>query len=416
LKILIVTQYFWPENFRINDMAAQLQERGHEVTVLTGLPNYPSGKLFPGYGYFSRHRETFQNVSVIRFPHFPRGNCGFFGMAACFLSFALMGSLLAPWLLRGKVFDVIFVYEPSPITVGFPAVVMRALRKIPLVFWVQDLWPESLTSAGNIHSPWILKPVERMVKFLYRHFDRILVTSRGFIPSVLARGAVVKQVEYYPQSAEKIFRPVEVPENAEVRRLLPKGFVVLFGGNIGVSQDFPTILAAAEALRERTDIHWIIIGSGRMEGWVKSQVAHCHLERTVHLLGRFPVESMPQFYACADVVLVTLKRDPIYAVTLPAKIQAYMACGRPILAALEGEGAHVVVESGCGVVVPSGDAKSLAKAVEELASAEKGTLQRMGERGRAYCATHFEFDHLLGRLEEILCAESRKALAKEATR
>ena len=402
MRILLVTQYFWPENFRINELATQLRDRGHEITVFTGLPNYPSGKIFPGYGFCRRLREDYRGIPVIRFPHLPRGDRGFLGMAANFVSFALLGSLLAPFLLRGRPFDVIFVYEPSPITVGFPAVVMRALRKIPLVFWVQDLWPESLTSAGNIRSPWILKPVERMVRFLYRRFDRTLVTSRGFVPSVVRHGAPQDRVEYHPQSAERIFRPLEIPSDAPERGLLPKGFVLLFGGNIGVSQDFPTILDAADHTRNREDLHWVIIGSGRMENWVREQVAVRRLEGTVHLLGRHPLERMPWFFACADVLLVTLKQDPIYGVTLPAKLQAYMACGRPVLAALDGEGAQVIREAGCGLSVSPGDPRALAEAALHLASLPREELHSMGRQGRDYSAIHFNPERLLLRLEEIL--------------
>ena len=414
MRILLVTQYFWPENFRINELATQLRDRGHEITVFTGLPNYPSGKIFPGYGFCRRLREDYRGIPVIRFPHLPRGDRGFLGMAANFVSFALLGSLLAPFLLRGRPFDVIFVYEPSPITVGFPAVVMRALRKIPLVFWVQDLWPESLTSAGNIRSPWILKPVERMVRFLYRRFDRTLVTSRGFVPSVVRHGAPQDRVEYYPQSAERVFRPLEVPPDAPERGLLPVGFVLLFGGNIGVSQDFPTILEAAELTRSRTDLHWVIIGSGRMEDWVREQVAARRLGKTVHLLGRHPLERMPRFFACADALLVTLKRDPIYGVTLPAKLQAYMACGRPVLAALDGEGAQVIRESRCGLAVPSGDPKALAEAALRLASLSGEERCSMGRRGRDYCSVHFDPERLLLRLEEILRDARMEDTHKEA--
>ena len=414
MRILLVTQYFWPENFRINELATQLRDRGHEITVFTGLPNYPSGKIFPGYGFFLRLREDYRGIPVIRFPHLPRGDRGFLGMAANFVSFALMGSLLAPFLLRGRAFDVIFVYEPSPITVGFPAVVMRALRRIPLVFWVQDLWPESLTSAGNIRSPWILKPVERMVRFLYRRFDRTLVTSRGFVPSVVRHGAPLDRVEYHPQSAERIFRPLEIPSDAPERGLLPKGFVLLFGGNIGVSQDFPTILDAADRTRNREDLHWVIIGSGRMDDWVREQVAARHLEGTVHLLGRHPLEKMPLFFSCADALLVTLKRDPIYRVTLPAKLQAYMACGRPVLAALDGEGTQVIREAACGLVVPSGDPEALAEAALHLASLPQEERRRMGQRGQEYSSAHFDPERLLLRLEEILRDARMEDTHKEA--
>ncbi len=157
MKILIVTQYFWPETFRINDLAQGLIERGHQVTVLTGLPNYPGGKFFEGYGYRGPYRQDYGGVDVIRVPLIPRGNGGGFQLALNYFAFAVSGAVLAPLRCRGS-FDAILVFEPSPITVGVPAIVLRALKRVPLLFWVQDLWPESLSATGAVKSRWVMRP------------------------------------------------------------------------------------------------------------------------------------------------------------------------------------------------------------------------------------------------------------------
>jgi glycosyltransferase involved in cell wall biosynthesis len=400
LKILIVTQYFWPENFRINDLATGLRERGHEVTVYTGKPNYPEGRFFPGYGFFGRVREDYHGVRVIRAPLIPRGSGGRFRLVLNFFSFALFGSLLAPFRCDGT-YDVILVYEPSPVTVGLPALVLKWIKRAPVLFWVQDLWPETLSATGVVNSKWILKAVGQMVRFIYRHCDLILVQSRAFIAPVEDLGVAAQKILYYPNSAEEIFRPLAIePQRPSGQELSPGGFHVVYAGNLGAAQDFETILSAADKLRSEHGIHWDIIGDGRMQAWVESEVRRRKLGNNVHLLGRHPIESMPRFFALADAMLVTLKQDPVFALTIPSKVQSYLACGRPIIAALDGEGARVVAESGAGIAASAGDAGALAEGVRRLYRMSRPEREAMGQRGRRYFEQHFERELLLGRLEE----------------
>src|SRR5690349_8507872 len=185
MKILIVSQYFWPESFRINDLALGLKERGHNVTVLTGMPNYPSGRLFSGYAMFSPTKEIFEGIPILRVPLIPRGSKGRWRLALNYISFALCASLLAPLRCKGP-FDIIFVFEPSPVTVGIPALVLKKLMQAPIVFWVQDLWPESLSATGAVKSQRVLQWVANLVGYIYRRCDCILVQSEGFIPYVTA--------------------------------------------------------------------------------------------------------------------------------------------------------------------------------------------------------------------------------------
>jgi len=400
LKILIVTQYFWPENFRINDLATGLRERGHEVTVYTGKPNYPEGRFFPGYGFFGRAREDYHGIRVIRVPLIPRGAGGRLGLILNFFSFALFGSLLAPFRCQG-VFDAILVYEPSPVTVGLPALVLKWIKRAPMLFWVQDLWPETLSATGVVNSRWMLKAVEQLVQFIYRHCDLILVQSRAFMAPVAALGVAAQKTHYFPNSAEKVYRPLAIeasrPSGPES---LTGGFRVVFAGNIGAAQDFETILSAADKLRAERGIHWDIIGDGRMQGWVESEIHLRKLGDNVHLLGRHPLESMPRFFALADAMLVTLKRDPVFALTIPSKIQSYLACGRPIIAALDGEGARVIEDSGAGFAVRAGDAGAMAEGVLRLYRMPRQEREAMGQRGRRYFEQHFERELLLSRLEQ----------------
>ena len=408
MRILVVTQYFWPENFRVNDLSVALVERGHEVTVLTGMPNYPGGRFFDGYGWFTPSRQRWNGMEVLRCPLIPRGKGGGLRPALNYASLALSASLLGPWKCKGN-FDVIFVHEPSPITIALPALMLRRLRGTPVLLWVLDLWPESVTAAGSVRSPAVLGLISRMVRFIYRHCDRVLVQSRGFIDHVVAQGASTEKVLYFPSWAEALF--TQAPDSNQASPSLPplpEGFRVMFAGNIGAAQDFETILAAAEQLRGEQDIHWVIVGDGRMAAWVKEQIHARGLADTVHLTGSYPLEAMPPLFAQADALLVTLKRDPIFALTIPGKIQSYLACGRPIVGMLDGEGAQVLRESGAALVGSSGDAQALAANVLALNRMHREERERMGQAGRRYYNQYFERDRLMTQLEQWF-EQTRKA-------
>lgn len=397
MHVLIVTQYFWPEDFRVNDLALGLKERGHRVTVLTGKPNYPGGAFFPGYSFFARAREDYHGVAVRRVPLLPRGTSKGLRLALNYLSFAFLASLLAPWLCREK-YDVIFVYQTSPITVAIPALLLRCLKHIPVMLWVQDLWPESLSATGALHSQRILKWVDRLVRYIYKRCDRVLIQSRSFADSIQSKGVPADKLLYFPNSAESFYHPMTLPPEAPERGKLPNGFRVMFAGNIGAAQDFETILAAAEKLRAYSNLHWIILGNGRRRDWVDDQVKARGLSGQVHLLGRFPLEAMPRFFALADVLLVTLRKEPIFALTIPGKIQSYLACAKPVVAALDGEGGRVIKEAGAGIAVPAGDANALANAILRMSQLPADALLNIGQRGRTYFEQHFDRERLLDQL------------------
>lgn len=394
MNIMVVSQYFWPENFLINDLAAGLIERGHTVTVLTGSPNYPNGRFFEGYGYINRC-ESYRGAKVVRVPLIPRGDGGGVRLVMNYFSFAAAASILAPFLCKGP-YDVIFVFEPSPITVGFPALVLKKLKFAPVLFWVQDLWPESLSATGAVKTKSVLSIIGMLVRFIYCRCDRILIQSKAFRDSIIQQGGRPDDVRYFPNSTESVFHARQKFSGESPS--LPHGFIIMFAGNIGAAQDFGTIIAAAKLLKGYSKIHWVIVGDGRMREWAEKEILTLGLNGNFHFLGRHPVEEMPALFARADALLVTLKKEPIFALTIPSKIQAYLASGRPVVAAIDGEGARIIDEAGAGVTAPTENPEALARAVVQMYETPGAVREEMGARGRAYYDANFDRNVLLDKL------------------
>jgi colanic acid biosynthesis glycosyl transferase WcaI len=398
VRILIVSQYFWPENFRINDLAEELAGRGHEVTVLTGEPNYPEGRILPDYRANPGAFAWFGSVPVVRVPIIPRGNSSI-KLVLNYLSFAVTASLLGVWKLRKQSFDAIFVFQTSPITAALPAVLLRRLKRAPMLMWILDLWPDTLAAIGVIKSPRLLALVGRIVRFIYRRCDRILVQSRAFVPKVAALAGGGERIRYFPGWAETVFSAEDDAEPAPELAPYVHDFKVVFAGNIGEAQDFPAILDAAHALRDTPGLRWIIVGDGRAAAAVRDEIVRRKLENQVVLLGRFPLQRMPAFFAGADALLVTLRNEPIWSMTIPGKVQSYLAAGKPLLAMLNGEGGRVIKEAGAGLVAPAGDGLALAAQVARLMSADAAARGAMGQVGARYGQANFDRNHLVGDLE-----------------
>lgn len=406
MRLLIVTQYFWPEGFRINDLAGEFVRRGHHVTILTGLPNYPGGRILPEFRAHPRHFDSFEGARVVRVPILGRGSGGF-RLALNYLSFAVSASLIGLWKLRGQDFDAIFVYEPSPITVGIPAALLRAVKNAPMTFWVLDLWPETLRAIGVIRSHFVINLIGQLVSAVYRRCDLILAQSRSFVPQIEARCFIGGQrVEYFPSWAEAIF---DSCEESDAPELPPKEgkFDILFAGNIGDAQDFPAILAAAERLQAYTDIRWLIVGDGRAAQWVSREITRRRLDASVIMLGRHSVERMPSFYRRADALLVTLKDEPIFAMTIPGKLQTYLMAGVPILGMLNGEGSRVIETAEAGLVCAAGDHEALSVAVLKMRSLPVTERIAMGSRGTDFGRREFDRIRLMDRLEHWLMTVSK---------
>jgi colanic acid biosynthesis glycosyl transferase WcaI len=397
VRVLLVSQYFWPENFRINDLAKELVERGHHVTVLTGKPNYPSGKVFAEFKSAPRAFGNYFGADVCRVPMLARGT-GAMRLALNYLSFVVGASLFAPAKLSGKQFDVVFVFEPSPITVGLPAILLGKLKRAPVIFWVQDLWPDTLVAVNAVTSPWLLAAVGSMVRFIYKRCVLVLGQSHGFLDRIAAYCDDPAKIRYFPNWAEDAPAAADATPAAEIP---PKDdtFDILFAGNIGEAQDFPAILDAIELLKNRTEIRWIIVGDGRRSDWLQAEIARRGLDRCVLMPGRFPIDRMPSFYARADALLVSLRADPVFALTVPSKVQSYLMAGAPVLGMLDGEGAEVIRRANAGLTCAAGDSAGLAKAVSELSAMPRAQRMCLGENGHRYAESEFGRSVLVDRLE-----------------
>lgn len=405
MNILIVTQYFYPENFRVNDLATEFKNRGHEITVLTGIPNYPAGKYYNGYGVVKNNRETYKGIKIFRSPLIPRGSGSSVRLALNYISF-IIGSIFTSLFLLRKKFDIIFVFEPSPITVCLPAIFIKKIKRIPICFWVLDLWPESVVSAGNLKTGLIPKILNPLVKFIYKHSDKILVSSRGFINSIEEKGINKNKVNFFPQWAEPIFKPLK-PERILLTSISTNDFIVMFAGNIGEAQDFPSILEAAKLLREYSNIHWVILGGGRKEKWVRERVDEFNLGSNFHLLGSYPLEKMPEFYSHADCMLFSLKKEYIFSITIPAKVQTYLACAKPVVAMIDGEAAKIIDDSKAGISCPSESPEILSKNIKHLSLMKKNDLNKLGENALAYYNKEFERDMLINEMEKLFIKMAR---------
>lgn len=413
MRILVVSQYFWPENFRINDLVQEWTQRGHEVTVLTGKPNYPAGRVFPEFLSHPERFGQYHGARVVRVPMLARAQ-GALRLVLNYASFVAGACLVGPWRLRGTGVDAIFVFEPSPITVGLPAILMGRVKHAPVVFWVLDLWPETLSAIGVVRSPRILGWVGRLVSFIYNRCTLVLGQSRGFGACIAKYCRDPGKIRYFPSWSEDVFAEADAPPAAEVPSTSGT-FSVLFAGNVGEAQDLPAVLDAAERLRDQPHVRWLIVGDGRKSEWLQAEVKRRGLDRQVLLLGRHPVERMPSFYAHADALLVSLKKDPVFSLTIPGKVQSYLVSGIPILGMLDGEGADIIRTADAGLTCGAGDGAGLADAVLHMAAMSPGERAAMGARGRAFAENEFDRNTLMDRLEQHLADAVRLHSRKGAT-
>ncbi|MEN5257517.1 glycosyltransferase family 4 protein [Pseudomonas protegens] len=405
MRILMLSQYFYPESFIINDIVSNLVKQGHEVTVATGKPNYPEGRVFNGYTAGGVQRERFQNtVEVVRVPLWPRGLGGARNLALNYLSFMLLGLICFPWLLRKRQFDAILVFAPSPITQVVPAILLKWIKGAKLALWVQDLWPESLSATGFVKNRHVLKAVGCMVKAIYSCCDILLVQSKAFVNPV-AQYAARKKIIYYPNSFDaKTTSATAIPDS--LSHLLDQHFCVVFAGNLGTAQSLDTLLQTALELRSDSSIRLVLIGSGSRLEWLENQKKLYGLDNLI-LPGRFSMESMPQIFERASALLVSLTDEPIFAQTIPSKIQAYLAAGRPIIASINGEGARIVLEAGAGYTSAAEEVQPLVANIRRLKALDISEREAMGRVGRAYFDEHFDMNRQVSVLVDLLENDSK---------
>ena len=414
--ILVVCQYFYPEVFRGTDIAFHWAEHGHDVHVVTGIPNYPDGVFHKSYWFFKRRHEVVNGVCVTRLPIFPRGNSKVMLMLNYFSYYIVAWVYILFHAIVHK-YDFVFVQQLSPVMMSAPGVLYKKLRKVPLYTWVLDLWPESLSAAGGINNKYILGGFKRFVKSEYKHSDKILTSSKSFDQSIMEYGEYRDKIVYFPQwsdgSSVSSGNGI-IKDNMNLTNILKQkgideakvfdkdSFKVMFAGAVGEAHGMECNLQAALLTKKRKDIKWVIVGDGRKLPWVQQFVKENGLEDTVYTLGRFSSETMPLFFETADVMLVSLTDSILFNLYAPAKISSYMASGKPIISCLNGEGAEVVKTAECGWHVPAGDAEKLAALVLYLADVDKAILVSKGQNGLRFYKENFQKEKCLWKLDEIV--------------
>ncbi len=408
MRILIVSQYFWPESFIINDLARSLTLEGHTVTIATGKPNYPSGRIASGYTQAGTAREIYaESIEVIRVPLRPRGSAGATGLALNYLSFVVSGLMHFPRLLRGRSFDTVLFFGVSPLTAAIPAAFLAWRKSAHLAFWIQDLWPDSLSATGMVKNRPALGLVRLMMRALYRQADTLLLQSQAFEAPVGACSDPGKLV-YFPNPAPMV-DSAEEPLPEALNSIFDHCFPVVFAGNLGRAQSLETIVEAARQLKGHPQIRIVVVGTGSEAGRMQHMISASGLDNIV-LIGLVDRVLMPSLFRRAAAVLVTLKNDPALGMVVPSKVQAYMQAGKPIIGALNGEGARIIEAIGCGLVVTAEDSDGLAKSILTLSSMPVSKLDAMGLAGQRYFETHFEARGMARRLVEIL--ESRMGVSR----
>ena len=399
MRILIFTNHFNPENFRVNDVALHLAEKGHKVTVLTAIPDYPKGKFYDGYGYFHKRIEHWNGITIIRSFIIPRGNGRALRLMINYLSMLLSSVFNAILLALFKRFDVVFVHETSPIMIGIPAVIVSKIQRIPLHFWVLDLWPESLSAAGNVQSPKILNIFNNLSRWIYKNSKHILMSSISFEKSILEKGDFKEKLIYFPQWGEDLYLK-ETSDSAKLQNI-PEGYKIMYAGNLGEAQNFENVLQVALRLKSH-NIQWLLVGDGRKRPWIEKFINDHQLQSSVHLLGSHPSTEMPSYFRQADAMLLSLKNEPIFNLTVPAKLQAYMASAKPILAMIGGEAKSIIEKAGCGYTSQPDDIDEMVRIITEKVLPNKEQFSELGEKGKVFYLQNFSKEQCMKHLDEIL--------------
>jgi colanic acid biosynthesis glycosyl transferase WcaI len=383
-SILILTEHYWPENFRVNDLARNLSLDGVSVTVLTGFPNYPKGKIYDEYRGLFFKREIRDNIDIIRIPIIPRGNGGVIMLIVNYASFVFSASI---WLIffSKKKYTNIFVFETSPITVALPAIFYKKIRsKNSLIaMWVLDLWPDYAFESLKLKSKILKYGITSICYFIYRNLDYALCQSRTYCGKI--KKYFNGEIVYLPNWAEEIFEGsshLSLPCNDSEEK------VILFAGNVGELQNLECLVKAVSILHNRTKLDnrlkVKIVGDGRFLSNIKKQVIEYELIHLFEFIGEMPLDSMPQFYASADILYISLIGSPVFNSTVPGKLQSYMAFGRPILGCIGGEAAEIINNSRSGIVVEPNDHFSLSKAIETLLETDVQKLEMMSKNARSF--------------------------------
>lgn len=402
-RVLIVGQHYWPETFRITDIAEGLVERGYEVDVLCGTPNYPAGRFFDGYSFFGRKFETHRGVRIYRAPEIPRGSNTSFRIFLNYISFPFFALFYVPFFLF-RHYDRVIAYQLSPVFMSLPAILISKIKGFPLYFYVCDFWPHSLFSMLSIKQAWLRKFITAFSYWHYRRSDGIMGVFKGmqerFVSDV---GIDAEKTLYIPQAPEKVYEAQ--PKNTSLAKRFAGTFNITFAGNINPAQCFDVVTQAAKIVKDSGihDIRYIIIGDGMSRKWLEKEVEKLGLANQFVFEGLKPVEKVPEYQTIADATLVALSESPLFEYGIPAKVYSYMPAGKPIIASMNGEGKRLINDMArCGVCVDSGDISGLAGAIIDIVHMDKKKRLAMGKRGRDYYFEHFEREYNLDRLEQFV--------------
>ncbi len=409
--ILVVTQYFYPEPFRINDMCEEWVKRGYKVTVLTGIPNYPEGKFYQGYGLTKKRKETWNGIEIIRIPLIARGK-GSVRLVLNYFSFVVSGFF---WKLFTKLkADMVFSFEVSPMTQVKVGCWYAKRRKIPHYLYVQDLWPENVEIVTGIHSKAVLNPIGKMVNRIYRDTDLIFATSESFVGEIQKRVFDDKsKVKFWPQYAEEFYQPTAARVNGLIN---DNSFKIIFTGNVGQAQGLDILPKTAACLREKgVRVKFVIVGDGREKDKLLAEIAERNVSEYFTLVDRKPAEEIPAYLRSCQAAFLSFMDNALFANTIPAKLQSYMACGMPIIAAATGETKRIVEAAKCGMCSEIGDAESLAETIIDFMN--RSDLAQMGENARKYCVEHFNKSKLMDEMDGYLLSagvnKKRERLVKD---
>lgn len=389
--ILVISQYFYPEQFRINDICSEWIIRGYRVTVITGIPNYPEGRFYNGYGLFKHRRETWQGIEIIRLPLFPRGhNAIMLGMN--YLSFVLSGFI---WNVLTKLnADYVFIFEVSPMTQALPGVWYAKKNNIPCYLYVQDLWPDNVEIVTGIHNAHILGIIQAMVDYIYKRCDKIFATSPSFVKTIIRRGVDKKKVEYWPQYAEDFYQPVKDKDRRDQGKHF---FDIIFTGNIGKAQGLDILPKVAALLKDEA-VRFIIVGNGRYINEFIQEIENHNVQSMFRILGRKEPVEIPTLLGQCDAAFISFMNNPLFEKTIPAKLQSYMACGMPIIAAASGETKRIIEEAQCGICSAIGEAEELARAIKMMI--DMPSLEQMEKNSLNYYNRKFSKKELLNRMDQ----------------
>ena len=385
--ILVVSQYFYPEQFRINDICTEWVKRGYKVTVLTGIPNYPQGEYFEGYDLVHKRTEEWNGIRIIRIPLIPRGHNSI-GLVANYFSFVISGFI---WKSLTKIkADYVFTFEVSPMTQALIGVWYAKKNKIPHYLYVQDLWPENVEIVTGIHSPFILKPIGKMVDYIYKNCNQIFATSPSFVKEICKRGVDEEKVHYWPQYAEEFYRPMEPSKDRDKR------FTITFTGNIGYAQGLDILPKVAEKLKkENVDVKFLIVGDGRYREEFEHEIKERNVDEMFELTGRKEPKAIPQILADSDAAFISFMDSPLFSKTIPAKLQSYMACGAPIIAAASGETKQIIEQADCGICCKIGDLESLFCNIMKFSSLNYEEIKKYKKNAYQYNLTNFNKEILI---------------------